>query len=168
MIRLKGLLNSMEADEMANMTLEAKLGDIIRSEKFAYGCYETEFNNEGYLQMVKGIIDVDGSTREQIASYIDPESKVRHPSYKSIDIAAYDPSRGNALFVVEEARMEGGGTAMFNDYYPDGWHVKARRLGPNENYDSDGELIRFYQSGCFTTNIGDVELVEKMRMAFLK
>lgn len=168
MIRLKGLLNSMEADEMANMTLEAKLGDIIRSEKFAYGCYETEFNNEGYLQMVKGIIDVDGSTREQIASYIDPESKVRHPSYKSIDIAAYDPSRGNALFVVEEARMEGGGTAMFNDYYPDGWHVKARRLDSNRDYEPNGELIRFYQSGCFTTNIGDVELVEKMRMAFLK
>jgi hypothetical protein len=70
--------------------------------------------------------------------------------------------------VVEEAKMAGGGSAMFNDHYDDGWYVQARRLDDKGEYNPEGELIRFYQSGCFTNKAEEVELVGNMRRVFVR
>ncbi len=66
-------------------------------------------------------------------------------------------------YVVTETRMEGGGTAMFNDYYPNGWHVKAKKLDANGTYNDTAEEISFYQSGAFTAMIETKEVIRKMK-----
>ncbi len=71
-------------------------------------------------------------------------------------------------FVVERAVKEGGGTAMgWHDVYPDGHHVTARRLKDQRTYDPEGLEIDFYQSGCFSNQIGAVSKTGKMRQTFL-
>lgn len=74
-----------------------------------------------------------------------------------------------ALYVVETARLQGGSTAggiNSNLDWPDGWHIEARRLAKNKNYNPKNSLIEFYQSGCFGNMISEVELVGKMQMGF--
>jgi hypothetical protein len=150
----------MEADKMATKTGHANIGDIIRSEKFAYGMYGYTWNPFEEFAQSESVIEVDGKTEEYPVKCRKPGTPWDAPSeYIAVDRAAYDPSRGKAQFVVEKADMQGGGRAMFNDYYPDGWHVTARRLNDDRSYNPKGEIIQFYQSGCFTTNIGEVELV---------
>jgi hypothetical protein len=56
-------------------------------------------------------------------------------------------------FVVIRTAMEGGGTAMFHDTYPDGHHVFCKRLNPDGSYNDKGMEINFYQSGCFSGTI---------------
>lgn len=68
-------------------------------------------------------------------------------------------------YVVELTRMSGGGTGHgLHDVYPDGHHVRARRLSESGFYDPNGIVVEFYQSGCFTNMIGedDVEVKRKM------
>jgi hypothetical protein len=83
------------------------------------------------------------------------------------DFPVRNPRRAKACFVVEETGMTGGGKAMFNDEYPDGWEITARRLKGSGAYDEKGELIRFYQSGCFNCMIKKVTVVGKMRRIFV-
>ena len=67
-------------------------------------------------------------------------------------------------YVVEHARSEGGGTAHGpHDVYPDGWHIKARKLWDDGTYNPNGTEIEFYQSGAFTAVNKDVPVVRKMR-----
>lgn len=72
------------------------------------------------------------------------------------DPSADDPSRGEAEFVVLEARLGGGGTAMFNDHYADGWCLLARRLNDDGSWNPEGELVKFSQTGCFSTTVKSV------------
>jgi len=68
-----------------------------------------------------------------------------------INDAGYDSTRPHALFVVIEARLAGGGTGMGpHDRYEAGWQVTARRLNEAGTDDGLGEVVYFYQSGCFT------------------
>ncbi|MCK4799700.1 hypothetical protein KAS31_01865 [Candidatus Parcubacteria bacterium] len=139
-------------------------GDVIVSPKFAYGYYKSEED--------KNIIIVDGKTIEHpVTSRIGEDERVKiaaetgkaPPRNKITELGAYDHSRASAKFVVESAKMQGGDTGR--DAYPDGWHVKARRLAENDSYDPNGELIKFYMSGCFTymVELEDVEIVSKMK-----
>lgn len=77
------------------------------------------------------------------------------------------PKNGHK-YVVYKTLMDGGGTAMYNDYYPDGHHVYAQRLH-NNKWDEDGPKIDFYQTGCFSKEymIKNVEVVGKMKMIFI-
>lgn len=71
-------------------------------------------------------------------------------------------------YVVERALMTGGGSCH-NDSYPDAWHVEARRLTPEGNYDPKGRLIRFTQNtNCYSTVRNGVKIVRKMRRVFVK
>ena len=86
------------------------------------------------------------------------------------DVITIPGKRGH--FVVEEARMTGGGTAMFNDEYPDAWHVKARALrkkwndakdGSSFQYNPKARLVEFTQhTNCYNTVIDGVEQVGQM------
>ncbi len=67
-------------------------------------------------------------------------------------------------FIVEEAKMAGGGTGHGpHDVYPDGWQITARQLFKNGNYNPKGAQILFYQSGAFNCMATDVPTVGKMQ-----
>jgi len=76
-------------------------------------------------------------------------------------------------FVVEEAKMTGGGSAQGGDVYPDAWHVKARKLtntqyNPKTNgfglYNPKAKLIEFAQhTNCYNTVIDGVLKVGQMK-----
>lgn len=67
-------------------------------------------------------------------------------------------------WVVEKAEMTGGGYAMFNDYYPDAWHVTARRLNDDGSYNPKRRTVRFTQNTvCYNTVIKGVKKVGKLK-----
>ncbi|MEA3513918.1 MAG: hypothetical protein U9R34_00400, partial [Nanoarchaeota archaeon] len=71
-------------------------------------------------------------------------------------------------YIVIQAELEGGGTGHGpHDIYPDGWHVKARKLNSGRIYNPQAEAIDFYQSGSFTNMKETVELVGKMEQTFV-
>ena len=85
------------------------------------------------------------------------------------NVDATDKTRGRARFVVEATEMTGGGTGHGpGDVYPDGWHVTARRLRDDGAYDPDGEVIRFYQTGCFNCMVEAPSIVGKMAIRFVE
>ena len=57
------------------------------------------------------------------------------------DVITIPGKRGQ--FVVEEARMTGGGYAQANDYYSDAWHVKARLLRKKRSDATDGSSFQY-------------------------
>lgn len=127
------------------------VGDVITSEKFAYGKYDFDRTK----------VTVDGKTKTYPVGI----------GNKTIEYGAYDLTRAGAKFVVETAGMEGGGTGHGpNDVYGDGWHVRARRLQTNGEYDPNGEIIEFYTNGSFNCVIPpkDIRVVGKMQMWFVK
>lgn len=87
------------------------------------------------------------------------------------DVITIPGKRGQ--FVVEEARMTGGGTAQGSDVYPDAWHVEARSLstertdaitGSSCHYDLKARPIKFTQhTNCYTTVIDGVLKVGQMK-----
>jgi hypothetical protein len=153
---------------MTKQTKHANIGDIIRAEEFAFGKYGSKFNDEGHLVPILDEVTVDGKTKTQITLYTKPGTPWDKPrEYISVNLGAYDSSRGKALFVVEEAKMDGGGSTGYpGDFYPDGWHVTARRLSDDRKYNPDGELISFYQSGCFNCMVEEVEVIGRMKKSF--
>ncbi len=87
------------------------------------------------------------------------------------DVITIPGKRGQ--FVVEEARMTGGGTAQGSDVFPDAWHVRARSLrkewtdaidGSSFHYNPHGRTIEFTQhTNCYNDVINGVEQVGKMK-----
>ena len=87
------------------------------------------------------------------------------------DVITIPGKRG--AFVVEEARMSGGGTAQGGDVYPDAWHVKARALrikrsGSKDTsrfqYNPKAKLIEFTQhTNCYNNVIEGVVQVGQMK-----
>lgn len=145
-------------------TNKAQVGDVIRSEAFAFGTFDFPLDlKTRTLAVDRKKITVDGKTRQHLTN-------VRHKgrdSYEQVDIGAYDPSRGKALFVVEYAEKEGGqeGNRMNNhEFFPDGWLVRARRLNSDRTYNPNGELISFYQTGSFLCMVPEVELVDHVEL----
>jgi len=62
-------------------------------------------------------------------------------------------------YVVTATAMKGGGTAHGpHDVYPDGHHVKAERMD-----EDDRTVVEFYQTGCFTAMIPDIEPVGRAK-----
>lgn len=147
-----------------------EVGDVIMSKKFAGGEYRGDS---------KKVIDVDGDIRPHISSrYLSEDERVTMaaktgkipPKLVETDRSAYDPSRATAKFVVESAKFSGGSPPGTHDPFPDGWHIKARRLNKNGTYSPKGELICFYMTGSFIGLIEpkDVEIVGKMKVVVSK
>lgn len=144
-------------------TDKAEVGDIITSPDFAFGEYGVFYDDDKHLKLDKYDISVDGRTKTLEVQYSNPEIPRGKPDELiTIDIAAYDPARGTARFLVEEAYLGGGSGPCSHDQYPDGWNVKARRLSLDGSHDPNGELIDFYQSGSFTNKIREITVVGKM------
>lgn len=144
-------------------TTKCRRGDIIRSRSFIDGQFPSEFV-DGKLVRARGAIAVAvqastyGWTERQTLPADDGLSPWHRDVPRQLDVNAHDPTRGDALFLVTDARSGGGGYGHGpGDYYPDGWCVTAVRL------DSLGkrtkERIKFYQHSCFNGNVNDVEIV---------
>jgi hypothetical protein len=82
---------------------------------------------------------------------------------------------GGYVFVVLSAKYGGGGVAMFNDEYPDGWQVryevieeKALRTMAGVHTVSDN-IGTFYMSGCFNNiiSVDDIVIIGKMKPCFV-
>lgn len=151
-------------------TNKANLGDVIRSEQFAFGYYASQRNSDGNLVPKTDVITVDGKTREHPVQFRrSGTAQDQKTEFETVELGAYDESRGLAQFVVENAQMQGGGTGHGpGDVFPDGWYVQARKLDETGSYNPNGELVQFYQSGCFTGLIPEVELVGKMKRIFVR
>jgi hypothetical protein len=62
------------------------------------------------------------------------------------------------LYIVTHVASDGGGTGMGpHDVYPDGHHVHCERT-------SDRLKVDFYQTGCFTAMIPEIEPVGKAEL----
>jgi len=149
------------------------VGDVIKSEKFAYGTYEHEIKKKrdgtSRLALDKKLIKVDGGTKSSLVGFVREYKRSGESVSEECDVGAYNSGRGNAYFVVEAARYQGGGSGGgVNDVYPDGWHVEARRLNTSQKYDPNGEVISFYQTGFFNYMVKDPEIVEKMKINFVR
>jgi hypothetical protein len=146
-------------------TKRAQVGDVIRSEAFALGVYETKRGRDGHEKLNKKRITVDGITKSQPVGYSNPDTPRGKPTqWLEIETGAYDPSRGKALFVVEKANSQGGsiGGHSPHDVFPDGWHIEARRLREDGTYNPRGEVIEFYQTGYFNCMVPIVERVGRV------
>ncbi|MBT5023116.1 hypothetical protein HOK51_04380 [Candidatus Woesearchaeota archaeon] len=152
---------------MNEKTSKAELGDIIRAEEFACGTYDSQFV-DGDLILVNDEITIDGTKKYRPIGYRKKGTPWDEPAeYLQLDVCAYDESRGESMFVVEKAHMGGGGTGHgLRDIFPDGWYVEARRLGGDGAYNPGGEVIKFYQSGCFNCMVREVEVVGKAKLVF--
>ena len=84
--------------------------------------------------------------KDFVEEHIDVEEEVNLATYKF----------EGGLFKVTNTELEGGGRAMFNDYYPDGWHVHAVRLINGVPSTEKEDIVHFYQSGSFTATIRDI------------
>lgn len=147
------LEKALKEDVEINMAKLLQVGDVIQAgQSWKYG--------QGSSYLSYPILISDNAKSRNIVL----DSKNR--KVKSYD--AYDPSRIKAKFVVEKTEMTGGGPAHGpNDIYPDGWQVTARRLRSDDSYDPKGELIRFYQTGCFNCMVKNPVVVGKKRLTFI-
>lgn len=76
--------------------------------------------------------------------------------------------RKDGKWIVERAEMSGGGVAMFNDTYPDAWHVWARKLHDDGTYNPDRRLFKFTQNtNCYNSVIDGVEKVGQMKKTYV-
>lgn len=149
-------------------TIILKVGDVIKSEKFAFGRYAlgyefNKFKDNKYdpksCKVDRKKIIVDLQERRNI-------SLQRIPNGRKRNISTYESERGKALFVVEESDFKDcpqrGDMFINYDEQSDTWHILARRLNPSGSYNPDGELIYFCQPNKF-----EVEVVGKMKRVFL-
>ena len=65
-------------------------------------------------------------------------------------------------FVVVKTSFEGGSHGTRDDY-PDGHRVYCKRLRFDGKYEPEGEAVNFYQSGCFSAMIEEIEPVSQMK-----
>ena len=141
---------------MAELTSKANLGDIIRSERFAYGVFDYSRNGEGHYVIDRSRVAVDGINQGYTVVYRDPADSSK---FIQIDATAHDESRRGALFVVEKAEMR-------DQRQRDGsltgeWYVEARRLNADGPDNGESEIIYFYQGGMFRNRIPEVEVIKK-------
>jgi hypothetical protein len=147
------------------------VGDIIISVKFAFGQYNC-FDADN-----KKVILVDGHTINQSTGFslseeerLDITAKTGKipPKESTVEVGAYDPSRGIARFVVEEACFVKGDAI----YDSGDWSIQARRLNDDGTYNPDGELIAFsilsYDHSSYKINPGDIRIIGKMKRIFIQ
>jgi len=141
---------------MVELTSKVNLGDIIRSEMFAYGVFYYFRNGEGHYVIDPGRVAVDGIKQGYTVMYRDPADPSK---FIQIDATAHDESRGNAHFVVEKAEMRG--QRQRDGRLTSEWYVEARRLNADGLGNGEGEIIYFYQGGRFRNHIPKVEVIKK-------
>lgn len=123
------------------------INDTVREISHAFsGCLGLEVPKEKIKSFVKELVD----------------AKSKNDSLKTFKLDAGE-------FIVIKTAYEGGGSAMFNDSYPDGHHVFCKRVKVNGDYDENGNSIDFYQSGSFSAMIKpeELKLIETKKMTFV-
>lgn len=148
-----------------------KVGDVIKSTAFEYGKCQTKWV-AGNLEADRSTILV-GCKGGQVHWVQHLTCNVDGLHYKAevdrvLHTDADDESRGSAEFVVEYVALEGGGSGHGpHDVFPDGWHVLARRLKADGSYDPQGEVVDFYQTGCFVNVVDSPDFIRTMERTFV-
>lgn len=157
---------------MNDMSDLIKVGDVISSPKFSVGMYSTKFveyaDSDG-TEVIECVADkklpINVNQLNRTSAFKTEKKKdgfVRKRMV-DVDVDASDETRGSARFLVVGASMTGGGIC-YQDHggrggdYPDGNQITAVRLDELGEVLEPKELIRFYQTGCFTGMIRDVEV----------
>lgn len=81
-----------------------------------------------------------------------------------------DTKKFAGAYLVQDARSQGGGTGHGpGDVYPDGHHIIATKLKAGNEYNPNGGLISFYQSGFFTAMIEpkDIQAEGKLQKTWI-
>jgi hypothetical protein len=148
--------NSILSDEITSTKII--IGDIL-SNKIEDEDFEKELN---YL--INSIIgDFESRfgytiNRKKVEQFV-----IDNINYK---IEQYDTSIFIGEYIVvsayEESSSSGHGRG---DDYSGGWRVECKKLN-NDKYDSNGLEIYFFQSGCYTAMIENIEPIRKMKMTF--
>lgn len=125
--------------------------------------YENETNIQPSIEKVaKGIVERFGWEGFEIsindARYF-VQSMVKKPERETFTFEIGE-------FVVTRTERTGGGTAMWNDVYPDGHKVYCKRLKDGK-FDDEGDEISFYQTGAFNAMIRDIEPIRRMEVSFV-
>jgi len=154
-------------------TSKAQIGDVITSQDFTYCICELDIEWDDQKERKIANLNKDLLTIDGYKSESHPVGFISHYDRKGrsiedeIETAYVDETRGLAKFVVEKTAMDGGGTGHGpGDVYPDGWHIYARRLNEDGTYNLKGEVIEFYQRGCFNCMVKEVKVVGKMKINF--
>jgi len=143
-----------------------QVGDVVVSPDFAYGSKIPPDTKHIY---------VDGKTIHETAEVaVDEEERLKIAAetgtilskYKTIDLGAFDTTRGTAEFVVEYAQMEG---ADDRNGVSDSLHILARRLDSSGLYDANGQVIDFYVNSSHGNSVSydHIKLVRKMKKKFV-
>ena len=141
-----------------------QVGDVFKSKSLIAARHH--FDTET-MKVVKNKIDIKGTSRMSWFNRWKTEDGVSHMKEECVNIGGVDDSRGDAEFVVTATAYSGGGSGHgFNDTYPNGHEVTAKRLSQEGQYDPDGEEVSFYQTGSFCQMLEDVEKTRTMRMSF--
>lgn len=64
-------------------------------------------------------------------------------------------------FIVIDTHLGGG--SQGRDPYPDGHNVKCQRMR-NDELDSKGDIVSFYQTGCFTAMIENIKPIKSVKL----
>lgn len=140
-----------------------QVGDVIESEKFAYGYRDSEgsaniFADGQTTHHIVWRIPRDGQHRGVLTA----ETNYAWQEYEAVDLGAYDLKRASARFVVEESRpatVPGPQDERVFEFF-----VRARRLDGSGKYDPRGECIQFFTTGTLCMiDPADIRVVVKMR-----
>ncbi|MEI7539505.1 MAG: hypothetical protein WCJ36_01910 [Candidatus Saccharibacteria bacterium] len=147
-----------------------QVGDIVQSKGFVVAEYNMDRTRISLGTRPKGpkIVTRIRSEEERVrmAAETGEIPSKEFPEDFSVD----DETRAIAMFVVERAALEGGGTAHGPwDTYPDSRHVSVRRLNDDGSYNKNGEVIHFCENGAFDCirEPGDLEVLGKMSLTFI-
>ncbi len=143
------------------------VGDVIMSQKFM-------FARQSEIGSFLRILNVPEVTSAPLTLTLEePNGTVHTRSTVTANIGgdAYDRSRANAEFVVEEARWFDNMITVAIENCSTRWFVTARRLKNNRKYDPAGERIVFFMCGLVDELVlapKDIHYVRKMRVSQLK
>ena len=173
--------------------MELQVGDVVNLEKGhkVYGKIPEKFAYSN-RRMSNKLVSTEIEIGSLLKNELDPKEKINGMTNEIIELfelnlgakidkettrefvranityseETYDTSQLAGEYVVIKAYMTGGGCGHGpGDVYPDGWEVTCKKL-KNEEWDDEGLEVRFYQSGCFTSMIKEIETLRKMKMGF--
>jgi hypothetical protein len=152
-------------------------------EKFVYDNHKKSNKTTHHEAIVGEVItnntDISEDKRDLVKDLIDAFSfrlgvRLSKPEAQAFIDSKVSTPRASSFcldggeFLVVKTKSEGGGTAMFNDVYPDGHHVFCKKLNADGTYEN-GLEVDFYQSGAFTAMIlpGEVTVVRTLTPKFV-
>lgn len=137
------------------------VGDVIMSPMFKFA----KHSETGTFLRILNVPDQATPVPQLVLKGRNGEVHTQSAVSANIVGNAYDSSREDAKFVVEEARWFDNMITVAIENCSTRWYVTARRLKSNGAYDSKGERIMFFMCGMqdeFVLASKDIRYIRKM------